>query len=146
MQQWRSQHGPRPDGKLWVATVQGLAVLDLQDLSFETAKPRVFVNEVTIGRTRRPAGRDLILPPGTHHVELRFDCISLATPEKSRFQYRMDGVDPVWLEADNSLTAVYTNIPVGTHALRIRAGNSAGVWDRSRRSRLRPSLSVLPLS
>ena len=72
-----------------------------------------------------------MLPPGTHHVELRFNSISLASPEKIRFQYRMDDVDPVWLEADNSLTAVYTTIPVGTHAFRIRACNSAGVWDRS---------------
>src|SRR5215831_7323561 len=43
----------------------------------------------------------------------------------------MDDVDPFWLEADNSLTARYTNIPVGTHAFRIRACNSDGVWDRS---------------
>ena len=36
-----------PDGKLWVATVQGLAMLDLQHLSFDAAKPRVFVDDVT---------------------------------------------------------------------------------------------------
>jgi signal transduction histidine kinase/ligand-binding sensor domain-containing protein len=120
-----------PDGKLWVATVQGLAMLDLRHLSFDTSKPRIFVEDVTVGRTRQPAERELVLPPGTHHVELRFDSISLASPEKIRFQYRMDGVDPVWLDADNSLTAVYTNIPIGTHAFRIRASNSAGVWDRS---------------
>jgi signal transduction histidine kinase len=71
------------------------------------------------------------LPPGTHHVELRFDSISLAWPEKIRFQYRMDDVDPVWLNADNSLTAVYTTIPAGRHVFRIRACNSDGVWDRS---------------
>jgi signal transduction histidine kinase len=117
-----------PDGKLWVATVQGLAMLVL---SFDSAKPPLFVEDVTVGRTRRPAGRELVLPPGTHHVELRFDSISLASPEKIRFQYRMDGVDPVWLDADNARTAVYTNIPVGTHAFRIRACNSNGVWDRS---------------
>jgi PAS domain S-box-containing protein len=120
-----------PDGKLWVATVQGLAMLDLPHLSFETAKPVVFVEDVTVGRTRQPAGRELVLPPGTHHVELRFDSITLSSPEKTRFQYRMDDVDPVWLDADKSLTAVYTNIPVGTHAFRVRASNSAGVWDRS---------------
>jgi signal transduction histidine kinase len=119
------------DGKLWVATVQGLAMLDLQHLPFDTAKSRVFVEDVTVGRTRRPAGRELLLPPGTHHVELRFDSISLASAEKIRFQYRMDDVDPVWLDADNSLTAVYTNIPIGTHAFRIRASNSDGVWNRS---------------
>ena len=119
------------DGKLWVATVQGLAMLDLPHLSFDSAKPVIFVEDVTVGRTRQPAGRELVLAPGTHHVELHFDSISLASPEKIRFQYRMDDVDPVWLEADNSLTAVYTNIPVGTHAFRIRACNSAGAWDRS---------------
>jgi PAS domain S-box-containing protein len=120
-----------PDGKLWVATVQGLAMLDLPHLSFETAKPRVFVEDVTVGRTRQPAGPALVLPPGTHHVELRFDSIALSSPARIRFQYRMEGVDPVWLDADKSLTAVYTDIPVGTHAFRVRASNSAGVWDRS---------------
>jgi ligand-binding sensor domain-containing protein/signal transduction histidine kinase len=119
------------DGKLWVATVQGLAMLDLQHLPFDSAKPSVFVEDVTVGRVRQPAGAELVLPPGTHHVELRFDSISLASSEKVRFQYRMDDVDPVWLDADNSLTAVYTNIPVGMHAFRIRASNPDGVWDRS---------------
>jgi PAS domain S-box-containing protein len=120
-----------PDGKLWVATVQGLAMLDLSDLSFDTARPRVFVEDVTVGRTTQPADTALVLPPGTHHVELHFDSIALSSPEKIRFQYRMDGVDPVWLDADKSLTAIYTNIPLGTHAFRVRATNSAGVWDRS---------------
>ena len=119
------------DGKLWVATVQGLAMLDLRHLPFNSAKPLIYVDEVTVGRERHPAGRELVLPPGTHHVELRFDSISLAWPEKIRFQYRMDDVDPVWLNADNSLTAVYTNIPVGRHVFRIRACNSGGVWDRA---------------
>src|SRR6516225_2529275 len=112
------------DGKLWVCTVQGLTMLDLPHLPFDSAKPVIFVEEVTVGRERQPAGPELVLPPGTHHVELRFDSISLASTEKIRFQYRMDDVDPLWLEADNSLTARYTNIPVGTHAFRIRACNS----------------------
>jgi signal transduction histidine kinase/ligand-binding sensor domain-containing protein len=119
------------DGKLWVSTVQGLAMLNLQHLPFDAAKSPVFVEDVMVGRTRQPAGRELLLPPGSHHVELRFDSISLASAEKIRFQYRMDDVDPVWLDADNSLTAVYTNIPIGTHAFKIRASNSDGVWNRS---------------
>ena len=64
------------DGKLWVATVQGLAMLDLRHLPFNSAKPLIYVDEVTVGRERHPAGRELVLPPGTHHVELRFDSIS----------------------------------------------------------------------
>ena len=119
------------DGKLWVATVQGLGMLDLQRLSTDAPKPVIFVEEVTVGRKKQPAGRELILAPGTHHTELHFDAISLAWPEKIRFQYRMDDVDPVWLDADNFRTAIYTNIPVGTHAFHLRACNSNGVWDHS---------------
>ncbi len=120
-----------PGGKLWVATVQGLAVLDLKRLFSDVAKPPVFIEEIIVGREKQPVRRELDLPPGTHHVELHFGSISLAWPEKIRFQYRMDNVDPVWLDADNLRTAVYTNIPVGTHAFHIRACNSNGVWDRA---------------
>ncbi len=119
------------NGKLWVATVQGLALFDLRQLSSDAAKPPIFVEAVTLGRTTQPAGRELVLPPGTHHVELHFDSVSLAWSEKIRFQYRMDDVDPVWLDADNLRTAVYTNIPVGTHTFRLRACNRSGVWDLS---------------
>jgi signal transduction histidine kinase/ligand-binding sensor domain-containing protein len=117
------------DGKLWIATVKGLAELDLRRLPTTSSKPAIFVSEVTVGRSKQIAGRGLLLPPGTHHTELHFDSISLKSPEKIRFQYRMDGTDPVWLDADSSLTAVYTNIPVGAHSFHVRACNSDGVWD-----------------
>jgi len=35
-----------------------------------------------------------------------------------------------WLDADATRTAIYTNIPVGTHAFHVRASGSDGVWDR----------------
>ena len=117
------------DGKLWVATVRGLAELDLGRLRPVSGKPRIFVSEVTVGRTQQIAGRELVLPPGTHHTEIHFDAISLKSPQKIRFQYRMDGTDAVWLDANSSLTAVYTNIPTGSHLFHVRACNNDGVWD-----------------
>jgi signal transduction histidine kinase len=118
-----------PDNKLWVATVRGLGELDLDRLPLTIDKPGIFVSEVTVGRTQQIAGRELVLPPGTHHTELHFDAISLKSPEKVRFQYRMDGIDTVWLDANSSLTAVYTNIPTGSHIFHVRACNIDGVWD-----------------
>lgn len=118
-----------PDHKLWVATVKGVAELDIDQLAITNDKPGLFVSEATIGRKQQSAGSGLLLPPGTHHTELHFDSISLKSPEKIRFQYRMDGVDAVWLDANSSLTAVYTNIPSGSHVFHLRACNVAGVWD-----------------
>jgi len=45
-------------------------------------------------------------------------------------QYRLDGVDSEWLDAGPNPHAIYSNVPVGTHALHIRACNRNGIWDR----------------
>ena len=117
------------EGKLWVATVRGLAELDPERLRPISDKPRIFVSDVTVGRIRQIAGPELTLPPGTHHTEVHFDSISLRSPQNVRFQYRMDGIDPVWLDANSSLTAVYTNVPTGSHLFHVRACNNDGIWD-----------------
>jgi signal transduction histidine kinase/ligand-binding sensor domain-containing protein len=119
-----------PDEKLWVATVKGMVMIDLAHLPQKSPKPKVFVGAVTIGRLKELARGQLKLLPGTHHVELHMEAIDLASPEKVRLQYRMDGVDAGWLDADASRTAIYTDIPVGTHAFHVRASGSNGVWDR----------------
>jgi signal transduction histidine kinase len=63
-------------------------------------------------------------------VELHLETVDLASPEKVRMQYRMDGVDPFWLDADSSRTAIYSNLPPGKHQFHVRACASDGVWDR----------------
>lgn len=120
-----------PDNKLWVATVKGLAMLDLARLPGADRKPKVFIGAVTVGKDKLLAGRGTILPPGTHHVEFHFEAVDLSSPEKIRLQYRLDGVDAVWLDTGASRTAVYTNIPIGSHAFHVRASSSDGVWDRN---------------
>jgi ligand-binding sensor domain-containing protein/signal transduction histidine kinase len=120
-----------PDHKLWIATVKGLAMVDLEQLPTTSHKPKVFVGEVTVDGKKHPALNELILPAGTHHVELHLAAVDLGSPEKTRLQYRMDGVDNVWLDADVSRTAVYTTLPPGTHTFHVRATGSSGKWDRT---------------
>jgi PAS domain S-box-containing protein len=117
------------DDTLWVATVKGLARLDRQRFQRTNHKPAIYMEEVDVGRTKVSPGRKLELPPGTYHVEFHFSAIDLVSPEKIRLQYRLDGVDPLWLDADSTRTAIYNSIPVGPHSFHIRACNRDGVWD-----------------
>jgi hypothetical protein len=77
---------------------------------------------------RRAAGSELILSPGKQHVELHFIAIDLTSPENVRIQYRLDGVESEWLDADSNCTAIYTDIPVGTHSFHIRASKALPCW------------------
>jgi signal transduction histidine kinase len=119
-----------PDGKLWVGTLKGLAMLDLHRLPKSAHKPAIFMEEIEVGKTRRNPGSELVLEPGKAHVGLHFTAVDLASPENVRIQYRLDGVDTSWFDADSTRTATYTDIPVGLHSFHIRASNGNGVWDR----------------
>ena len=118
------------DGKLWIGLSQGLAMIDVPRLRVDAEKPRIYMEEITVGRQLRPPGHALILTPGTYHVELHFDAIELKSPEKILMQYRMDGLDPEWLEAGPSRSAIYSGFRPGTHHFHVRACNRDGVWDR----------------
>lgn len=119
------------DDTLWVATVKGLARLDRQRIQHTSHKPAIYMEEVDVGRTKASPRQELVLPPGTYHVQFHFTAVDLVSPEKIRLQYRLDGVDPLWVDADSTRTAIYNSIPVGAHSFHIRACNRDGVWDRS---------------
>jgi signal transduction histidine kinase/ligand-binding sensor domain-containing protein len=119
-----------PDDKLWIATNQGLAMLDLPRLPATDRKPAIYMEGITVGRKSQPPGHELVLPAGTHHLELNFDAIEISSPEKIRLQYRLDSVDSEWLDAKPPAHAIYSNIPPGKHAFHVRACNRSGIWDR----------------
>ena len=118
------------EGRLWVATVQGLAMIHLLRLPHQRRRPAIFIDEVTVDRQTQRLPSQTVISPGNHRLELKFDAIELTSPEKIRFQYRLDGVEGAWLDAGPARTAIYTGVPIGTHWFHVRACNSDGVWDR----------------
>ena len=118
------------DGKLWVATLGGAAMLDLSRLPPAAGKPFEYISEVEVDRKKRNAGRELILPPGLHHTELQLGSIELSSPERVHMQYRLEGIDSEWLDAKPDGAAVYTTIPHGSYLFHVRASNGDGIWDR----------------
>jgi ligand-binding sensor domain-containing protein/two-component sensor histidine kinase len=117
------------DGRLWVTTEQGLAMIDLPHLPRDAGKPVVYVRDTVVGRkSQRPGGR-LALPPGTSHLELAFDPVELSAPHRIRLQYKLDGVDDGWLDAPPSHVVAYSGMPPGSHTFHVRATNRDGVWD-----------------
>jgi signal transduction histidine kinase len=106
-------------------------MLDLSRLPRNNRKPAIYMEQIMVGRALQSPGRELILPPGPHHVELHFGVIELASPEKIHMQYRLDDVDQDWLDAAANTGAIYPSFPAGIHKFHVRACNSDGIWDRT---------------
>jgi signal transduction histidine kinase/ligand-binding sensor domain-containing protein len=121
--------GFTPDGKLWIATVEGLAMIDTSRLPRAGKRPPIFVAGTSIDGKSHVVGSGLVLQPGIHRVELQLAAVDLANPQRIRLQYRMEGVDSEWLDATSSRAAIYTSVPVGSHRMLIRATDSTGHWN-----------------
>src|SRR4029453_1287508 len=48
-----------------------------------------------------------------------------------RFMYRLEGLDPVWIDAGTRRVALYSRVPPGHYRFRLRAANNDGVWSEA---------------
>ncbi|HKR64593.1 MAG TPA: two-component regulator propeller domain-containing protein [Thermoanaerobaculia bacterium] len=114
------------DGRLWVSTARGVAVVDPHANFRNAIPPPVHIEEVLLDgvpATQRP----LRVPPGTQRLELRYTALSLRAPERVRFRYRLDGYDRDWVDAGTSRDAHYSRLVPGSYTLRVVAVNEDGV-------------------
>ena len=70
-------------------------------------------------------------PPGRGAVEIQYTALSFQSPEKNRFRYELEGIDPDWVDAGANRSAAYNNVPPGTYRFRVTACNNDGVWNEA---------------
>lgn len=114
------------DGRLWVSTARGVAVVDPRAEVRNLVAPQVHVEEALVDGTTAPAG-PLHVPPGTQRLEIRYTALSLRAPERVRFRYMLEGYDGDWIDAGASRVAHYTKLAPGHYTFRVIAANEDGV-------------------
>lgn len=73
----------------------------------------------------------LTLTPEQNDFTIAFSALSFASPETTRYRYRLLGLDKSWLEIDNERREVgYTTLPSGTYRFEVQAATSRGPWPK----------------
>ncbi len=119
------------DGRLWIPTQRGLAVVDPARLRGNSVPPPVTIEEVRIDGRPLDPGATPSAPPGRGELEFRYTALTFLGPEKVRFRYRLEGLEDAWVEAGTRRLATYSNIPAGRYRFSVVACNSDGVWTDS---------------
>jgi signal transduction histidine kinase len=112
-----------PDGRLWFATLGGVAVVDPAVLeTTPTVRAPVLVGLVIDGR-EHPVGEatSFRAPRGRGQVQLRYALPHFGYPRRVRLAHRLDGVDPDWVDASPWRTADYVSLPPGQHVFSVAA-------------------------
>lgn len=136
------------DGRLWFATIAGVAVVDPAHVPKIEPAPQVLIEKATFNNTRLSLENGLRLGPGPGNLTVAFTAPSFIAPERLGFRYRLEGFDPDWVAAD-ARSARYTNLPPGHYTFVVQARSADGVWNSAGASFsfvLRPPLRDTPLA
>ena len=140
------------EGRLWIPTLTGLALVNVDFLKESPEPPPVVIERVAIdGHTVAAYGSDevraglgslstnelrlgevhLKLPPEHRRVEVEFTALSLTAPENVVCKYRLQGVDDGWVIVGAARKAYYGHIPPGDYHFQVIACNSDGIWNET---------------
>jgi ligand-binding sensor domain-containing protein/signal transduction histidine kinase len=114
------------DGRLWFATLKGLAMADPRQIRLNTVPPKVVIERVLSGRRELDAGGEISLSAPMRDLEFQYTALSFRNPAALSFRYRLEGFDSAWIDADGRRTAYYTNLPPGRYTFRVSAENEDG--------------------
>ena len=123
---WKSH-----DGKLWFPTIQGVVVIDPNDMRINTRIPPVQIEELVAGRFSVDRPDRIRLSVGGGNLEFHYTALSFLAPDKVKFKYKLEGFDKEWVDADTRRAAYYTNIPPGDYQFKVIASNDDGVWNHT---------------
>jgi signal transduction histidine kinase/ligand-binding sensor domain-containing protein len=118
------------DGRLWIATQSGTLSLDPKGIGGKSRPPKVWVTSLTATKVYRDPST-IELAAGTQNIQIDFAVLNFSNPRGVRVRYKVDGVDPDWIDAGTRRQAFYTNLAPGDYRFRLIAANEDGLWNET---------------
>lgn len=115
------------DERLWITGNDGVATLLPAQLASNMQPPHVRIRTVGSNGSNYVPAPHMLLPEDSNNVRFSFSALNLSRPERTRFRYRLAGVDGAWQEADARREAVYTGLDAGSYRFEVSAVNEDGV-------------------
>lgn len=124
---WKSS-----DGRIWIPTAEGAAVVNPSNIKLNTVVPPVHVVSVSADDKKFKFDDDtkLSFKPGTSTVYFEYTGLSYLFPEQVKFKYKLEGFDEKWKVAGSQRYTFYTNLEPGEYKFRVIAANNDNLWNR----------------
>ncbi|MFT3870889.1 MAG: response regulator [Nibricoccus sp.] len=117
-----------PDGTIWIGTSKGVSVIDQQRIRKATVPPVPIIEKVRFDKMETCPGLRKSFRPGRGELEFFFTAPSFIDSRSVRFQYRLEGFDRDWVDANGRREAFYGSLSPGRYTFLVRAANAEGVW------------------
>ncbi|MBP5358794.1 MAG: hypothetical protein J6Y69_06385 [Treponema sp.] len=135
-------------GRMWFTMVDGVAVYDANKQTEELVMPLVCIESIKVdNKEYKDHIGDIILPPGTKRLEIKYTGLSFDAPERIQFIHRLSNFEDEFSSPSTSRTVSYTNLKPGRHIFTVYAINGENIMSEESESSLfvqKPYLYQIP--
>lgn len=118
-------------GQLWLPSNKGLVIVDPLNLPGSGAPPAVRFESVLVEGVSGSADSEVVLPPGSAPLSIRYTAMTLNNADRVRFRYRMEGITRDWVDAGRSREASFPALPHGSYRFRVAASIDGTHWSEA---------------
>jgi diguanylate cyclase (GGDEF)-like protein len=119
------------NGQLWLPSLKGLVFVDPQRLPGTGNPVRTSVEEITVNGVSVSADREIVLPPGSVPLTIRYTAGTLLHADRAHFRYQMEGITRDWVDAGKSREAAFPGLPHGEYLFRVAASIDGKQWQEA---------------
>ena len=119
------------NGHLWLPSLKGLVIVDPLRLPGSGDPPTVIVEEVLVNGESGPRSTEIVLPPGSLPLLIRYAAGTLLNADRVRFRYQMEGITQNWIEAGKNREAAFPTLPHGAYRFRVAASIDGKRWQEA---------------
>jgi signal transduction histidine kinase len=120
--------GRDASGRIWLGLRSGLCVVDpVRAVSLPPVP--VSIHSVDVDGVSLDQLPSVQYRADRRRIAFKFIGVSLSTPERVRYRYRLDNYDADWSPPMEAREADYTNLPPGSYKFRLIASNGEGLWN-----------------
>ncbi len=117
------------ENQLIYPNIHGIAILDLDIDNSEQNPPPIYIQEIKInGNTFSPDSLNKF-SKRSENIEFHYNAIRFSNPEKTNFQFKLEGFDQEWKNVGNRRIAYYPKLPSGTYTFKVKANNKIDGWE-----------------
>ena len=116
-------------GRIWFSLNSGLSVADPKITANNANPVTVRVESMVAGGTLVNLQDPIRLGPGLQDIVIHYEGTNLATPDRIRFRYRLDGSHLGWSDVVAARQVDYSNLAPGAYRFSVIASSSDGLWN-----------------
>ncbi|HEY9168764.1 MAG TPA: two-component regulator propeller domain-containing protein [Lutibacter sp.] len=105
---------------VYVATSNGLNIIDISKEENSISQPKVHINEVVLNNRNIDKTNNQTFDAQSNNIQFNFSGISFKSLGNITFKYRLLGLEPDWIETNNN-TVRYSSLPPKNYTFEVKA-------------------------